>query len=349
MHLILPVSGQSSRFPNMRPKWLLTMPNGNLMFEESVSTWDFSPYNEITLVCLREHVDKYTSEEILIQRFQERFNRNLNLVILNSPTSSASETIYKALQELPNEPFVVKDCDNTFDLEMQAVSGKNIIGYVDLNKVDLLDAKNKSYVEVNDFGKVVNIIEKVVISDKFCCGVYGFASSREFMSVFEKLSLISDEEIYLSHIIHHMLLQGTDFEPLECFNYVDWGTHREFLHFKNKFRTIFLDFDGVCVENSSAFAKSPWAYKPLVPNMSHLKKLHDTNTIQIVVTTARPESERENIERFFAEYDITLTGVVCGLSHASRVLVNDFSVTNAYPTASAINLKRDAEDLNLLL
>jgi hypothetical protein len=25
--LILPVAGKSSRFPNMRPKWLLTMPD----------------------------------------------------------------------------------------------------------------------------------------------------------------------------------------------------------------------------------------------------------------------------------------------------------------------------------
>ena len=36
-NLILPVAGQSSRYPNMRPKWLITMPDGKLMIEKSVS------------------------------------------------------------------------------------------------------------------------------------------------------------------------------------------------------------------------------------------------------------------------------------------------------------------------
>ena len=34
--LILPVPGRSSRFPGMRPKWLLTMPDGKLMLEKHV-------------------------------------------------------------------------------------------------------------------------------------------------------------------------------------------------------------------------------------------------------------------------------------------------------------------------
>ena len=36
-YLILPVAGEFSRYPGTRPKWLLTMPSGKLMIEESVS------------------------------------------------------------------------------------------------------------------------------------------------------------------------------------------------------------------------------------------------------------------------------------------------------------------------
>ena len=36
MNVILPVAGKSSRFPNVRPKWLLTNPNGNLMVVDSI-------------------------------------------------------------------------------------------------------------------------------------------------------------------------------------------------------------------------------------------------------------------------------------------------------------------------
>ena len=34
-NLIIPVAGQSSRFPNMRPKWLMTMPDGSIMLEKN--------------------------------------------------------------------------------------------------------------------------------------------------------------------------------------------------------------------------------------------------------------------------------------------------------------------------
>ena len=37
MKLLLPIAGRSSRFPNMKPKWLLTHPNGNFMIDESIS------------------------------------------------------------------------------------------------------------------------------------------------------------------------------------------------------------------------------------------------------------------------------------------------------------------------
>ena len=38
MSLILPCAGSSSRFPNMKPKWMLTSPQNNLMIQEN------SPY-----------------------------------------------------------------------------------------------------------------------------------------------------------------------------------------------------------------------------------------------------------------------------------------------------------------
>lgn len=35
--LIIPCGGKSSRFPNMRPKWLLTHPDGQLMIQKAVN------------------------------------------------------------------------------------------------------------------------------------------------------------------------------------------------------------------------------------------------------------------------------------------------------------------------
>ena len=45
INLILPVAGQSSRYPNMRPKWLITLPDGKLMIEKSVENFNLKLYN----------------------------------------------------------------------------------------------------------------------------------------------------------------------------------------------------------------------------------------------------------------------------------------------------------------
>ena len=46
-NLLIPAAGKSSRFPNMRPKWMLTHPNGNMMFVESISGLDLSEFENI--------------------------------------------------------------------------------------------------------------------------------------------------------------------------------------------------------------------------------------------------------------------------------------------------------------
>ena len=56
MAVVIPCAGRSSRFPNTRPKYLLTMHTGQLMIESAVE-----PYldQDIHIVILKEHNEKY--------------------------------------------------------------------------------------------------------------------------------------------------------------------------------------------------------------------------------------------------------------------------------------------------
>ena len=42
--LLIPAAGKSSRFPNMKPKWLLTHPSGELMIEKVLKSSKFEDY-----------------------------------------------------------------------------------------------------------------------------------------------------------------------------------------------------------------------------------------------------------------------------------------------------------------
>ena len=61
-NLIVPVAGKSSRYPGMRPKWLLTMPDGKLMIEKSLSLLNLKVFSRIIVIVLSDHLKKYTSK-----------------------------------------------------------------------------------------------------------------------------------------------------------------------------------------------------------------------------------------------------------------------------------------------
>lgn len=63
------------------------------------------------------------------------------------------------------------------------------------------------------------------------------------------------------------------------------------------------------------------------------------------MTTTRPESLRAMTEKQLAEAGIPYDKLVLGLWHGQRAVINDYAKTNPFPSAVAVNLKRNADDL----
>ena len=346
--LILPVAGRSSRFPGTRPKWLLTMPDGKLMIEKSLEKLDPQMFDRVIIVCLKEHIDKYFSEKSL-ESFITNFPiKNVELSILDSPTSSQSETVATALiKENVEGPFFVKDCDNCFETKW---SGRNEISTLNLNQVGLVDAKNKSYVIVDGLDNILNIVEKQVISNLFCCGGYGFESPRTFLRHFKSIKRDNaGSEIYISHVIYSMLLAGECFKIIPASEYIDWGTLREYRHYMKTFITVFCDVDGVLLYNGSKFGKKGWCTDPIQENLRLIAKLQESGNLFLVITSSRPENQLDYVRERLASFNVYPDRYIMGLPHTRRILVNDFSSTNPYPSAISINLERDSKELSSIL
>ncbi|MGO3738515.1 MAG: hypothetical protein ACTJGG_03485 [Marinomonas foliarum] len=342
--LILPVAGQSSRFPDMRPKWLLTMPDGKLMIEKSVEKIDLSRFTKIVIVCLKEHLEKFTSKQNIIDSFEDSTGYVPVIVQLEEATSSQSETIAEAIKVAAiSGAFFIKDCDNMFSCDPQE---KNTVATIDLNSTDLVDAKNKSYVDADSLGFISNIVEKQVISNQFCCGGYSFSSADSFINAYE--SIESENEVYISHIIYQMLLKGEDFSVIKASDYTDWGTLREYRHYCRKHITLFCDVDGVLLENGSKFSESGWKTSSIERNLAKIRSLQDTGALYLILTSSRPESEEQYTVDVLKKAGISVDRCLFGLPHTRRYLINDYSPTNPYPSAVAINLQRDSELLDTL-
>ena len=136
-YLILPVAGESSRYPSVRPKWLLTMPNGKLMIEESVSRINCKFFKKIFIVVLKKHIDKFCNKKLLLNSLRANISPKVELIELEKPTSCQAETVLLAIKKKKiNGAILVKDCDNKFSIEERYLKNiNNSIYAIDINTI----------------------------------------------------------------------------------------------------------------------------------------------------------------------------------------------------------------------
>lgn len=346
MKLILPVAGSSSRYPGLRPKWLLTHPNGNLMFHEAITGLELDEVDEIILVCRQDHYEQFEVEQVLKRQFAISPIKVPYRIIQVEPTKSQPETVYMAIKNGNIEgPIYIKDSDNYF---VDKVKVGNKVASMNLSQLSYVDAANKSYVELDPQGQIINIVEKHVISNTFCVGGYSFLDARQFSKTFENLE--NSSSLYVSHLIFKLLMDGVPFENSNVPKFLDWGTLKEWNRFRKEYATLFIDIDGCIVKNSGQFFSPVWGETAGIPeNVDYINQLFDSGKTHIVLSTSRSRTFADVTRKQLNEIGLRYHDIIFDLPHAKRILINDFSSSNPYPSAIAINLNRDSQRLPDLL
>lgn len=349
-NLIVPMGGKSSRFPGMRPKWMLTHPMTNrFMVTESILGINLDFFDSLYFIFLDEHEEKY--------QFLKGFKNELEecglidkskFIFLKEQTSSQSETVYNAVKKEGIEGFIfIKDSDGYYECNIE--SPTNQIAFFDLNDMDDINARTKSYIELDVNGIVTNIVEKKVISSTFSAGGYGFESASQFCETFDKIQDL-EGECYVSNVIFEMILSGSKFEGLPTTNFKDWGTIDSWNNYKSQYRCLFVDIDGTLVTNSSVhFPPYVGNGESLQNNIDHLNSLRKSGKVKIVLTTSRPNYMRELTIKELDEKGVLYDELITGLPHCKRVIINDFAKSNPYPSCEAINIPRNSDNLKEFL
>ena len=345
--LIIPAAGKSSRFKGTRPKWLLTHPEGGLMVTMSLKDVDFNSADRIYLAILKEHLDNFCSLEGIRSAFKKiGISEKLEIVVLEEETSSQPETVARVIEKKKiTGSIFIKDVDSYFKCK---IPWNDSVAIYDLNDMDLAHAKNKSYVTIDDNSVISNIVEKQVISSKFCVGGYGFSSSKDFMDVFSKFD--SSKEFYISHIIFEMILEGKPFLSFPVADFMDWGTLKEWNRFKSSYSTLFVDIDGVLVYNSSEYFEPIWGESgPIQENIDKINEIYNTERTKIILTTSRNESFSSETEEQLKRVGLKYHQIIYGLYHAKRIIINDYARSNPYKSCDAINIRRNSQELAEML
>ncbi len=338
--LVVPCAGRSNRFPNMKPKWLLTHPDGELMIQKALSGLNLDVFDRIIFTIVREHADKYEAEFILQQIYSE--NKKVEICVLDDFTKSASETVFLTLEKKKvTGSFVIKDCDNLVQVKLPAKTKNSIVAY-DLHlHPDISNVPGKSFLLMNEQNIIQDIIEKKVVSNIICLGVYSFEKVDDFKTTY--LELVDKRvagEMFVSHVISYILSKNKAiFEAVMAEDYEDWGTINEWKDIQKKHSTYFVDVDGVILKNSGKLGKVNWSNNRVTieENVRTLVGLQKDGA-QIVITTSRTEAYRKDLEKILADAGLVPHAIIMGLHHSARVIINDFAPTNPYPSGIAISL-----------
>ena len=339
MEIIVPAAGLSTRFPGMKPKYLLYDYKGDMMLMNALRTLRQNGYR-IHIGILKEHQDQYK----VIEQIQHEWYDNINYVILDKPTRGPADTVYQIIKSsgLTTTEILIKDCDSFF--EHNITKGDNYVCVGNIKNYEVLrKLSSKSFTVANENGIITDIVEKEVVSDTFCVGGYKFSSADMFVKAFEELQI--DKEVFVSDVIGRCINKGELFFNKPVHTYVDVGTSKEWFEFNDR-PVIFCDIDGTIVKAQSRLdleAQRP--YEPLVNNVKRLLELQNKGAQFIFVTAREPVYRTETRQMLYHMGFMSFT-LLEGLQNSRRILINDYNNANPYPRAEAINLKRDSDNLS---
>ena len=319
-----------------------------MMVTEAISGLNLDFFDHIYFICLQQHEDKYQFMKGFVSELDDAgLREKSNIVLLPEQTDSQSETVYTFLSGYDLDGFIfIKDSDGFYRCDVEE---RNQVAYFDLNDMDDINARTKSYVDLDVNDVVTNIVEKKVISSTFSSGGYGFADAKEFCKTFEKLQDM-DGECYISHIIFEMMLSGSTFYGTKTTDFKDWGTLDAWNKYKSQYKCLFVDIDGTLITNSSHhFPPYTGSGEPIEDNIDLLAELHEQGKAKIILTTSRPERLRQLTIQELQTKGIPFDDLVMGLPHCQRIVINDFARSNPYPSCSAINIPRNENNLTEFL
>jgi len=347
--LIVPAAGFSTRFNLGRPKMLLQHPNGVTMLTAAIENLanQLDADRDQVIIVMKEEFFVNLSFQKLQNELDTRIKIKVKVILLQHDSSSMVETIITGIRDLEvDDSIIIKDSDNFMDINLnEFINYENAIAALSIRSSKLRNILNKSFIVSNQDNCMIDIFEKQVKSDLINIGLVKFGKASDFIK-YAKL-VQSQNEIYVSDVLKKALDDNQIFNIIFANNFEDWGTQEDWLDYLSKYSTLFVDLDGVCCINENPLSKNGgWnSFIPIKENISVLLGKQETGKVKIVFTTSRSENYRNFVTNELLKSGFINFELITGLPHATRILVNDFSKTNVFPSAQSINLPRNSKDL----
>jgi hypothetical protein len=341
--LLLPCAGRSSRYPGVRPKWMLTLPEGELALARAAASVAAGSYQRIVAAIRSEHDERYGAAALLKRIFGER----LDVVVFDSETRGPADTVAHMIRRADVSGAVaIKDADSFFDPVTPPAANFVALSDVRLSP-EMSNVGGKSFAVVNENGIVVEMVEKSLVSNFVSVGLYGFEDASHYLDVFGAVARANETgEIFVSQVMNRAIAGGEVIRPLFVSNFIDVGTLPDWRRYVRARGSVLADLDGVVFQNHSAYFPPFWDEPDIAieDNVAVLRDWQEQGA-QLIFVTARPEAYRDKTERALKALGLNPHALVMNCNHGRRFLINDHAASNPYPSAVGISIERNSAKL----
>lgn len=212
-NILIPMAGNGSRFFNAGykdPKPLIDV-DGKLMIQRVVENIGI-PGNYIFIV-QAEHYEKYNLENTLTKLVPE-----CKIIQVDGVTDGAARTALLAKQYVDNQrPLIIANSDQLLDWDSSEFISQLLEIGVDGNMALFLANEEKwSYAKIND-NRVIEVAEKVVISNNASTGIYGWTKGSDYVKYAEQMidkNIRVNNEFYICPVYNEAIQDNKRILPI---------------------------------------------------------------------------------------------------------------------------------------
>ncbi len=190
MIVVLPMAGRGSRFKSQnldRPKPLIEV-LGRPMFLEALKSLGDLDYSKLVIVALEEHEEAFGISNIIAKELNPS---KTELVLIPDVTDGQLCTVLAAKKYITADPLLIITSDTYIKSQLSQGLAANPKAE-GLIQVKSLPGDSWSFARMNEKGDVVEVSEKVRISEWASTGIYYFQNGERFVTYAEEM--IENEE-----------------------------------------------------------------------------------------------------------------------------------------------------------
>jgi NDP-sugar pyrophosphorylase family protein len=208
LNIVVPMAGRGSRFADAGytlPKPLIPV-LGFPMIQVVISNLRPSIPHRFHFLLLREHAEHYQVDQKL-----RAWAPGCSLVYVDQVTEGAACTVLLARDLIDNDdPLMIANCDQYVDVDMDRylASGQSASGLI---MTMWADDRKWSFVRFDGSGRVVEVVEKQVVSNEATVGIYNFGRGRDFVRAADAMirqDLRVNNEFYVAPVYNELIRDG---------------------------------------------------------------------------------------------------------------------------------------------